>query len=196
MSDLLEGRERLWVLEAGAGTRTLFELPEDAYVVGVDRDPMALEYNTRLDQRVVSELSSYRPVVAGFDLITCWYILDGLTDPGPVLDRFAEWAGEEGLIVLAVPNLRSVRGLLARLRGQAWLRQPLTPRAMRRRYAEHGFTPVFQCFYEDANQAAWRRRLRITQGRWTLVQAAVRILTLGLLDAARTDYIVVFRRQA
>ena len=61
VSDLLEGRERLWVLEAGAGTRTLFELPEDAFVVGVDRDPMALEYNARLDQRVASDLASYRP---------------------------------------------------------------------------------------------------------------------------------------
>ena len=196
VSDLLEGRERLWVLEAGAGTRTLFELPEDAFVVGVDRDPMALEYNARLDQRVATDLAGYRPAVAGFDLITCWYILDGLADPGPVLDRFAEWVGEEGLVVLAVPNLRSVRGLLARLRGRTRLRQQVTPRAMRRRFAEHGFVPVFQCYYEDSDQVAWRRRLRITQGRWTLAQAAVRVLSLGLLDAARTDYIVVFRRPA
>ena len=110
-----------------------------------------------------------------------------------MLDRFAEWMGEEGLVVLAVPNLRSVRGLLARLRG----RPGCASRSRRGRcgagFAEHGFMPVFQCFYEDANQAAWRRRLRITQGRWTLVAGSRTDPHPRPPRRRPHDYIVVFR---
>ena len=160
----------------------------------MDRDPRALDSNVRLDQRISVELDEFRPVAAGFDLISSWYVLDNLEDPAPVLDRFAQWAGQDGLIVLAVPNLRSPRGVLARLTGKARLRRSLTPRAMRRRFADRGFTPVFQVYFEDADQATFRRRFKITHGWWKAAQALVRVCSLGILDAARTDYVVVYRR--
>jgi len=148
--DLLDGRMRLRVLEAGARSRTLFDLPDDAYIVGVDRDAAALRSNVRLDERVMSELSDYRPHVAAFDLITSWYVLDGNANTAPLLDRFADWAAPDGLVV--------------------------------------------QVYFEDADQTELRWRLKVTHGRWKAVQVLVRILSLGLLDAARTDYIVTFRR--
>jgi hypothetical protein len=194
VDDQLDGREGIWALEAGAGTRTLFDLPEDAFIVGVDRDARALERNTRLDQRVTVELAEYEPLAAGFDLITSWYVLDGLPDPAPVLDRFADWTALDGLVVIAVPNLLSPHGLLMRLTGRAKLRRPVSPGAMRRRFVDRGFAPVFQAYFEDTEQAARRRRLGLTRARWKVAQALVRILSFGLLDAARTDYIAVFRR--
>jgi SAM-dependent methyltransferase len=190
----LAGREGIWALEAGAGTRPLFDLPEDAFIVGVDRDARTLERNTRLDQRVTVELAEYEPLAAGFDLINCWYVLDGLPDPAPVLDRFAEWTALGGLVVIAVPNLLSPHGLFSRLTGRTKLRRPVSPTALRRRFVGRGFTPVFQAYFEDTEQAARRRRLGLTRRRWRAVQALVRVLTFGVLDAARTDYIAVFRR--
>jgi 2-polyprenyl-3-methyl-5-hydroxy-6-metoxy-1,4-benzoquinol methylase len=197
VGDLLDGHEHLWVLEAGAGGSTLFDLPEHAYVVGVDRDRKAIERNIRLDERIVADLADYRPGATGFNLITCWYVLDGVADPAALLDRFAGWAAPDGLVVLAVPNVRSPRGLAAWLRGRTRLRRPaapLTPAGLRRRFARHGFAPVFQAYYEDAGQASRRRDARMTDGRWGATQDVVRILSLGLLDVARTDYVVVFRR--
>jgi hypothetical protein len=190
----LDERPRIWALEAGAGERTLFDLPEDAYIVGVDRDGEALHRNTRLDERVVTDLADYRPWAAGFDLITAWYVLENLTDAAAVVDRFAGWTAQGGIVVVGVPNLRSPRGLWSRLRGRYRLRRALTPHALCRRFAENGFTPVLQVYFEDAGQASRRRRMRITRRRWKAVQFAVRILSLGLLDAARTDYLAVFRR--
>jgi hypothetical protein len=190
----LDSRPRIWALEAGAGERTLFDLPEDAYIVGVDQDADALHRNARLDERVVADLADYRPWAAGFDLITAWYVLENLADPAAVLDRFAGWTAQGGLVVVGVPNLRSPRGLWSRLRGRIRLRHPLTPRALCRRFVENGFTPALQVYFEDAGQASARRRLRLTRGRWKAVQFTVRLLSLGLLDAARTDYIAVFRR--
>jgi hypothetical protein len=190
----LDDKARIWALEAGAGERTLFDLPEDAYIVGVDRDGDALHRNARLDERVVADLADYRPWAAGFDLITAWYVLENLNDAAPVVDRFAGWTAHGGLVVVGVPNLRSPRGLWSRLRGRYRLRRALTPHALCRRFAENGFQPVLQVYFEDAGQASRRRRLHITRRRWKAVQFAVRVLSLGLLDAARTDYIAVFRR--
>ncbi len=195
VADELDGRERLWVLQAGAGTRPLFDLPEDAFLVGVDRDPTALERNIRLDERVVSELATYQPWATGFDLITCWYVLDGLSDPASVLDRFTAWTAHSGLVVLAVPNPRSLRGLWLRMARRAPLRKALTGSALRRRFTRAGFTPLLQLYFEDGQHAQRRRQLRLTGGRWRTVQALTRILSLGLFDAARTDYIAVFRRE-
>jgi hypothetical protein len=194
VGEQLDGRPRLWVLEAGAGTRPLFDLPEDTYIVGVDRDGAVLDANRRLDERVVADLADYRPWAAGFDLITCWYVLDGLPDPAPVLDRFAAWTGADGLVVLGVPNLRSPFGVVSRLTGRARLRRTLTAGALCRRFQERGFVPVLQVYFEDARQAARRRRLKITRRRWKAAQVLVRVLSCGLLDAARTHYVVVFRR--
>jgi hypothetical protein len=196
VGELLDGRTRLWALEAGAGARTLFDLPEDAYVVGVDRDLHALRVNARLDQRVAVDLVDYAPQTAGFDLITCWYVLDGLADPATMLDRFARWTAPGGLVVLGVPHLRSPRGLFARLRGRTRLRRELTPAALRKRFDGHGFTRVFHLHYEDSDQVELRGRLRITGAWWRVLQIGVRVSTAGALDAARTDYLVVFRRGA
>jgi SAM-dependent methyltransferase len=194
VGDLIDGRDGIWALEAGAGTRPLFDLAEDAFIVGVDRDERALESNIRLDQRIHVELADFRPLAAGFDLITSWYVVDDLADPATVLDRFADWTAPDGVLVLAVPNLRSPRGIAARLTGKARLRRAVTPAALRRRFGQRGFTPVFQLFFEDSDQAGLRRRCHITHGWWKATQALVRVGTLGFLDAARTDYIVVFRR--
>jgi SAM-dependent methyltransferase len=190
----LDHRPRIWALEAGAGERTLFDLPEDAYIVGVDADAQALQRNSRLDERVVADLADYRPWAAGFDLVTAWYVLENLADPAAVLDRIAGWTAQGGLVVIGVPNLRSPRGLWLRLRGRCRLRRALTPDSMRRRFAANGFAPVLQVYFEDTAHASRRRRLRVTRGRWKAAQIVVRALTLGLLDPARTDYIAVFRR--
>jgi hypothetical protein len=74
------------------------------------------------------------------------------------------------------------------------VRRTISPRALLRRFAARGYTPVFQAYFEDPAQAALRRRVRLTGRRWHLAQAAVRIGSLGWLDAARSEYAVIFRR--
>ena len=188
-------RPRLWALEAGAGRRLRLALPEDAYVVGLDRDPAALARNERLDERIVADLAEFSPRATGFDVITCWYGLEDLPDPATVVERFAAWAAIDGVVVIAVPHLRSPRALVAKLTPpRTAMRRAISPAALRRRLAAHGFRPTFEVFFEDPRQTATRRRLGLIRNRWQLAQAAVRVLSLGLLDAARTEYAVVFRR--
>jgi SAM-dependent methyltransferase len=218
VTSTLSGRDRARVLEAGAGKRTRFEVPDDAYVVGVDTDPVAMSRNQRLDERVVGDLSRYRPA-AGFDLITCWYVLEHVPAPAELLDLFASWAAPGGLVVLAVPHLHSPKSLVTKLtphRFHVWfrrrvlgypragtpghgpypttLRPAIAPEAMTTLLAARGLVPVLEGFFEDGKQAAFRGKVRLTGPAWRAAQALVRALSLGRLDAARSEYILVLRR--
>ncbi|MEN3306623.1 MAG: hypothetical protein V7603_2825 [Micromonosporaceae bacterium] len=218
VTDALAGRDRPRVLEAGAGKRTRFEVPDDAYVVGVDTDSVAMSHNHRLDERIVGDLSRYTPA-AGFDVITCWYVLEHVPAPAELLDLFASWTAPGGLVVLAVPHLHSPKSLLTKLtphRFHVWfrrrvlgypragtpghgpypttLRPAIAPAAMTGILAPRGLVPVLEGFFEDGKQVAFRRRLRLTGAAWRGACAAVRAASLGRLDAARSEYVLVLRR--
>ena len=217
----LRARPRPRVLEAGAGKRTRLYLPIFAHVVGVDTDPVAIDRNRRLDERIVTDLAFYAAPAASFDLITCWYVLEHVDSPQALLDRFATWAAPGGLVVIAVPYLASIKALVTKVtphRFHVWfrrrvvgarhagrpghgpypttLRREISPRAMIRRLGERGLVPVFEGFFEDAKQATLRRRVRLTGRAWRAFRAIVRAVSLGRLDAAHTEYVVVFRRQS
>jgi SAM-dependent methyltransferase len=216
---LIAGRRGLRALEAGAGKRTRLRLPDDAYVVGVDTDAAAIARNTRLTERVIADLAEYAPPPASFDLVTCWYVLEHARDPAALLDRLASWTAPGGLLVLAVPHLRSPKALVTKLTPHwfhVWfrrrvlgfpnagrpgfgpypttLRPAIAPDPLAYRLAAHGLAPVFQGYFEDAKQASLRRRVRLTGWRWRLACTLTRALSLGRLDAERTEYAAVFRR--
>jgi SAM-dependent methyltransferase len=215
---LLAGRPAVRVLEAGAGKRTRLRLPTDAYVVGVDTDADAMAHNHRLDEAVVADLAGYAPPPASFDLVTCWYVLEHAADPAGLVDRLAGWTAPGGLVVLAVPHLRSPKALFTKLtphRFHIWfrrrvlgypnagrpgygpypttLRRAITPAALCRRLAAHGLRPVRQVYFEDAKQARLRHRLGLTGRRWRLACRLTRALSLGTLEPAGTEYAAVFQ---
>jgi SAM-dependent methyltransferase len=216
----LRGRPRPRVLEAGAGKRTRLHVPIFAHVVGVDTDRVAIHRNDRLNERIVADVSLYAAPAASFDLITCWYVLEHVDAPRVLLDRFANWAAPGGLVVIAVPYLASVKAMITKLTPHAFhiwfrrrvlggrnagrpghgpyrttLRRDIAPAAMIRRLGERGLVPVFEGFFEDGKQVAFRRKLRLTGWLWRGVCGLVRAITLGRMDAARSEYLVVFRRQ-
>lgn len=213
----LSGRVRPRVLEAGAGKRTRFEVARDAYVVGVDTDDVAMSRNQRLDERVVADLGGYAPA-GGFDLITCWYVLEHVPDPAGLLERFADWAAPGGLVVVAVPHLYSPKSLVTKLtphRFHVWfrrrvlgypragtpghgpypttLRTAIAPAAMIATLAAGGLEPVLEGFFEDGKQLAFRRRIRLAGRPWRWLCTAVRVASLHRLDAARSEYVLVAR---
>jgi ubiquinone/menaquinone biosynthesis C-methylase UbiE len=216
---LLSGRHGIRALEAGAGKLTRLDLPADAYIVGVDTDAAALARNERLNEQVLSDLASYSPPDASFDVVTCWYVLEHVSDPAALLDAFARWATPGGLIVLAVPSLRSLKALVTKLtphKFHVWfrrrvlgfsnagkpgygpypttLRWPIRPKGLRRWASHAGLEVVFEGYFEDDKQVSVRRRLRLTGQVWIILCALTRTVSLGLLDAARTELLLMVRR--
>jgi hypothetical protein len=141
-------------------------------------------------------------------------------EPGELMDRFAEWTAPGGVVVLAVPNLRSPKAVVTKLtphRFHVWfrrrvlgfpnagkpghgpypttLRRVISPARLRRRFAESGLYPVFEVYFEDPKQVSTRHRIGLTGWPWRVVRALVKLLSVGRLDAARSEYAVVLRRE-
>jgi SAM-dependent methyltransferase len=220
-SQVLSGRHGVRALEAGAGKRTRLDLPEDAYIVGVDADASAMSHNERLNEQVLSDLAQYRPGQASFDVITCWYVLEHVDDPPAVLAAFAHWVAPGGLVVLAVPSLRSPKAWFTKLAPHSFLvwfrrrvlgfpnagkpgygpypttlRWSIRPSALRRWASRAGLEIVFEGYSEDDKQVTVRQLLHLRGRLWTVVCALTRIVSLGQLDAERTELLLMLRRPA
>lgn len=111
---LLAGRERIRILEAGCGSMTHFSYPKDAYVVGVDISEEQLEKNSLLQEKILGNLQEVVLPPCKFDLIICWDVLEHLPRPELAMKNFVKAVNAGGVIILASPNVLTVRGLLTK----------------------------------------------------------------------------------
>ena len=108
----------LCILEAGCGRRWQLNLSVKYHLVGIEPDEQALR--VRMDSR--GDLDEYQVCTIheaqfpshSFDVIYCSYVLEHVVGVEAALEQFAKWIRPGGLIVLRVPDSRSVYGFLAR----------------------------------------------------------------------------------
>ena len=111
----LQGRTDLRILDAGCGSSSYVRAPETAYRVGIDISEEQLRKNTFVDEKILGDIQEYELPSASFDVIICWWVLEHLREPTKVLSGFRDALRENGLMVLAVPNVLSMKGLATKL---------------------------------------------------------------------------------
>jgi SAM-dependent methyltransferase len=219
VDELLAGRGGLRVLEAGCGPRLNLSFPAGTYVVGVDEDAVALARNEDLSEAIVGDLDSYKPEPSSFDAIVCWYVLEHVNRPDEMIAGFARAVKPGGLIALAVPNLRSPKSIITKFTPHmfhVWfrrnilgrkhagtpghgpypttLRRAIAPGTMTRQAARIGLEVVHVGWYEDSKQIMARTKAHVTGPAWKVVRGVVKGGSFGLLDAAKSEFLVVLRR--
>lgn len=213
--------DRMDVLEAGCGSLPLWiELEGDAHLVGIDISERQLARNTVVDVKILGDIQTYDFGDQRFDLVLCWDVLEHLTRPDLALSNFARVVRDGGLIVLKVPNVRSLKGLVTKLTPHAFhvwwyrhvfrypdagtgdrgpfrtvMRSDIAPDRLSRSARELGLVVEYLATYEDSRQTSLRERLRVTGRRWEAVRRAVAVCTRGRLHAQETELIVVLRKQ-
>lgn len=206
---LLSDRKTLKVLDAGCGYRSYVSLPEIAYVVGIDISEEELRKNGSANEKVVGDIQSYEFPCSMFDMIVCWWVLEHLSQPEKVLSNFLRFTKEDGIFVLAVPNVLSVKGLLTKytphwfhiwyhrsLRGEkdcspfpTFLSFSISPAALRRFAIENNLSIAYSSLYETEGFGKM-----IDAGIWVIRQI-VKLLTLGKIDLGPTEFILVLKKQ-
>src|SRR3972149_2364697 len=111
----LTGRNHVRILEAGCGSMSHFKYKKNAYLVGIDISQEQLDKNTMLDEKILGDIQDGSLPASSFDLIVCWDVLEHLTKPELALKNFTRSVNDGGLILLASPNVMTVRGLLTKL---------------------------------------------------------------------------------
>src|SRR5437588_4454211 len=113
---LLNDRRNIKVLEAGCGSYSYINMPENTscYVVGIDISEEQLRKNSVIHEKIIGDIETYQFSSSEFDLIVCWWVLEHLPHPEKALNNFLKCIKENGLIVLAVPNVISIKGLVTK----------------------------------------------------------------------------------
>lgn len=115
VESLLDGRSNIRILEAGCGSLGHFTYRQDAYLVGVDISQEQLDKNNLVNEKILGDLQEDILPSSAFDLIICWDVLEHLPKPKVALRHLFKAASVGGLILLASPNILTVRGLLTKL---------------------------------------------------------------------------------
>jgi SAM-dependent methyltransferase len=114
VDDLWVRRKQIRILEAGCGSMSHLRYKKDAYLVGIDISQEQLDKNAILNEKILGDIQDGSLPLSSFDLIICWDVLEHLPKPKLALKNFARAAKQGGLILLASPNILTVRGLITK----------------------------------------------------------------------------------
>lgn len=203
------------VLDAGCGERCALDYGSKAEVTGVDISPVLLKRNQRLDHYIVADLEKAPLADQSFDVIVCWDVLEHLERPREALDNITRALAPGGVLILKIPNLHSPKGLATKYtphRFHRWVYRryglsdgtipfptrfdgSMAPAAIHAWAESLNLSLRWSAFWEADVQRRLRARLRITGFAWSGVRWLVRTLSLGLIDARATDFVLVLERE-
>jgi SAM-dependent methyltransferase len=216
LSDRLHPR----VLEAGCGSLAYIHFDSNSHVVGIDIDPLALERNACVTERVIGDIETYDLPADSFDAIVCWYVFEHLRNPLAALVRFANATRPGGCVVLALPNVLTPKGLVTKFTPFAfhvwWKRYvhgrkhagtpghgpypttipfSIAPRSLLSVAEAAGLEVTYEAYFEDEKQLEARRKFGLDGAAWRLFRWATRVFSGGSLDAEKTEYVLVLTKR-
>jgi SAM-dependent methyltransferase len=206
------------VLEAGCGSASNLRLPY-AYLVGLDISQRQLDRNTIVQERILGDVQTYPLPEGRFDAVVCWDVLEHVPRPDLAIANLARATREEGILVLAFPNVASVKGLVAKFtpyKVHRWvygfvygpklgaagyepfpthLRWSLAPESVKRLAAERGLAVEWFHTYESGFQRKWRKKVHLLGPLWWIARKSVSFLSFGVVRADATDCLTVLRKR-
>jgi SAM-dependent methyltransferase len=210
----LSEKRHLQVLEAGCGSRTNVRLPVDSYVIGIDISAEQLQRNSGLDEKILGDIQSYPLPNSCFDVVVCWEVLEHVSDVTSALINLLRSSKDGGIVILALPNVYSVKGMVTKLTPHAvhcwfykefmrdqsvepfptYLRMSCSPAHIMRLANSFGFLVKYFSAYESPWQQAIRTRRGITSWRWEAIKWMCNVFTLGKISVDLTDFILVLEK--
>jgi SAM-dependent methyltransferase len=209
----------LRVLEAGCGSLSNIRLGGNVHIVGIDVSAEALAQNTTIHEGIHANLETSDLGDSKYDLIVCWDVLEHLADPTNVVRKFLTTVTPGGLVLLAFPNVLSLKSLVAKytplsfhlfvqrlLYGEragispgyevcpTYLCYAIAPRSITKLATRHGFAVDLFFTYESGMQRRFREKFGLVGKLWQVVRLLVRVLSVGIIDADATDCVLILRR--
>jgi SAM-dependent methyltransferase len=205
---ILAGQDRaqgggLTVLEAGSGRFRHFEYPPGARITGLDISAEQLAANDYADEKIEGDVQTWT-TERQWDVVISVFVLEHVEDPERAVANMLAWTRPGGLLVIAVPNALSLKGLVTRATPfgfHGWFyrhvyRRPhaifpttmkmcIAPRRLRRQLAGH------EIVHEQFSRETFGQPFRALYGGVILVLKA---LTLGRWRPEDSNYLLVVRR--
>ena len=201
------------ILEAGCGSGSYIKMPADAKVVGIDISAEELEKNKVVNEKIVGDIQHYQHPPKSYDLIICWDVLEHLPDPQAALSRFDEAIKTGGMILLAFPNVDSLKAKVAKytphwfhimiyklIYGEKYgtpgvitfptfLKSVLKPAKMEAFADSHSLQQRFAIQYESGVQKRFRKKFFIGDRMIGFFDGLIRVLSFKTMTLQDSDCI-------
>lgn len=193
------------VLEAGCGRFKHFAYPETMVIHGLDISEDQLRQNTFAHEKYLGDVQTYS-LDKQFDVVVSIFVLEHVADPESALRNMLQWTKPGGLLILAVPNALSLKGLVTKytpfwfhhlfyklVYRRAYSIFPTTmkfciaPRALRRFFAGHEIL---------AEEFGEERLSRPFQYFYQIGLIVLRLLSLGRWRPELSNYQLVVRKSS
>jgi SAM-dependent methyltransferase len=211
----------LRVLDAGCGSRGRVDFGTDAHLVGIDLSREQLDRNTSVDEKILGNIESYPLPEADFDIVICWNVLEHVPHPERALHNLMRSVRPDGLLILRVPNVTSIKGLVTKFSPQAlhiWVRKrvlgqksageegcgpfptflrfSIAPDSIRRFAARRGFSTAHLNMFEGRQQRTIRRKLGLVGPLWMFLKRLIRLVTFDRVSPDLTECTLVLRKRS
>ena len=218
LDEYLGGADSVHLLEAGCGSTSKVRLGANVSVTGIDISPLQLERNEALNEKILGDLQTYQFPKNCFDIIICWDVLEHLDKPDKALDQFFSSVKPGGLIILAYPNLYSLKGIITKLTPHVFhvwyyhyllhrpdagkndtapfvtfLRLRATYPVIRKMARANHAHEIFLALRESLSMRYVRQNFPFFDLSMNVISAVSRTLSLGNIDLSRSDCIQVFK---
>lgn len=216
---ILHGRTALRVLDAGCGSKSYVRVPKGAYRIGVDVSEEQLSKNTYVHEKILGDIQTCHLPASSFDVVICWWVLEHLPEPNAALTNFRAWLKDGGIVILAVPNVLSLKGLITKftphwfhvwvyralydypLAGtsgfppfRTWLRFSISPPALVRFARKNGLSVAYLHLYKEEGTQRVLEQHKMLNTCMSLPRFLVKLLSVGKVDLGLTECIVVLQK--
>ncbi len=195
----------LTVLEAGCGRYRHLRYPDSARITGLDISAEQIASNEYAHEKIVGDVQTWQ-TDRQWDAVICIYLLEHVDDPARAVANLLRWTRPGGLLVIAVPNLHSLKGMVTRA----------TPFAFHHWFYTHVYRRPYAIFPTTMKPAIAPRRLRgqvaghdivheeyaqehfgpAVRPLYDLVIHALKFLTAWRWRPEDSNYLLVVRRTA
>jgi ubiquinone/menaquinone biosynthesis C-methylase UbiE len=212
-NSLLQGKSRIKLLEAGCGSASHLRFGAEVYAVGIDISQEQLERNEVVKEKILGDIQEYRLPEQEFDVVVCWWVLEHLSKPKDGLLNLFRAVKPQGLLILAFPNLLSVKGAVTKITPfwfhrlfyqfmrytsphfPTYLRAALLPKRVIRFAEQNGFSVELCRLVEGRVSKRVRSRFRLMDLAFSSMEAVTRLVSLGRLQSPLLDACAVILRK-
>jgi 2-polyprenyl-3-methyl-5-hydroxy-6-metoxy-1,4-benzoquinol methylase len=191
------------VLEAGCGRFKHFDYPDSMVIHGLDISEDQLRQNSFAHEKYLGDVQTYQ-LEKEFDVVVSIFVLEHLEDPEAALRNMLKWTKPGGMLILAVPNALSLKGLVTKYT-PFWFHHFFYKFVYRREYSIFPTTMKFSI----APRALYRffssheivleeySKERLSQPFhffYTIILLLLRVLSLGKWHPERSNFQLVVRK--
>jgi SAM-dependent methyltransferase len=216
VTSILPRHKLLKVFAAEAGQQQ-FAIRSPTYIVGADVLQAERGRRPNADEHRVIDLERLALETGHYDVVLCVNVLEHVRHPLSLFPVVWKALKQDGLFVLVLPNVVSLKGLVTRMtpwRLHRWFyarvlgatpeRHPvssvhslsLRPNSLLAQARSGGWNVEYFRLYEGPTQRSVRSRVGIVGWRWRLMSTFIRLMSLGALAAEETGIIAVLSKMA